>query len=60
MLPLAHHVAVEILGREFSPHTPLEHACVFLVLGFVLATSAYGTWTLARRALPSRRFQARA
>jgi uncharacterized membrane protein len=60
MLPLAHHVAVEILGREFSPRTPLEHACVFAVLGFVLVTSAYGTLTLARKALQLRQVRARA
>jgi hypothetical protein len=53
-------MAVEILGREFSPRTPLEHLCVFVVLGFVLATSAYGTWSLGRRALQFRRVQARA
>jgi hypothetical protein len=60
MLPLAHHVAVEILGREFSPQTPLEHICVFAVLGFVLATSAYGSWTLARKALQSRQVRTQA
>lgn len=49
MFPLAHHVAVEIMGREFSPTTPLEHVCVFGALGFLLATSAYGTWMLAAR-----------
>ena len=60
MLPLAHHMAVEILGREFSPQTPLEHACVFLVLGFVFATSTYGTWTLLRKLTQLRHVRAHA
>jgi hypothetical protein len=51
MLVFAHHVAVELFGREFSPRTPLEHVCAFGVVGLVLATSAYGTWTLAAKAL---------
>ena len=49
MLVFAHHVAVELFGREFSPQTPLEHACAFGVVGLILATSAYGTWTLAAK-----------
>jgi len=51
MLVFAHHVAVELFGREFSPQTPLEHACAFGVVGLILATSAYGTWTLAAKLL---------
>ncbi len=50
MIVFAHHVAVELLGREFSPRTPLEHAFTFAVVGFVLATSLYGTVTIARKA----------
>ena len=46
MFLFAHHMAVELLGREFSPHGVVEHVCMFAALGFVLATSAYGTWTL--------------
>jgi hypothetical protein len=49
MLVFAHHVAVELFGREFSPHTPLEHVCAFGAVGLILATSAYGTWTLAAK-----------
>ena len=47
MFLLAHHMAVEILGREFSPHTPLEHAVAFGAIGTVLGLSIYGAWTLA-------------
>ncbi|HEX8203263.1 MAG TPA: hypothetical protein VF590_22495 [Isosphaeraceae bacterium] len=50
MLVFAHHMAVELFGREFSPQTPLEHACAFGVVGLILATSAYGTWMLAAKA----------
>jgi hypothetical protein len=49
MLVFAHHVAVELFGREFSPQTPLEHVCAFGAVGLILATSAYGTWTLAAK-----------
>jgi hypothetical protein len=49
MLVFAHHMAVELFGREFSPHTTLEHVCAFGVVGLILATSAYGTWTLAAK-----------
>jgi len=53
MLVFAHHMAVELLGREFSPHGVVEHICVFAALGLVLGTSAYGTWVLATKALDS-------
>src|SRR5262249_4565468 len=49
MLFFAHHMGVEIFGREFSPQGPVQHLLVFLVLGFIAATSAYGTWCLAAR-----------
>ncbi len=49
MFFFAHHMAVELLGREFSPHGPIEHICTFLVIGFLLATSAFGTWTLFQK-----------
>ncbi len=49
----AHHMAVEILGREFSPHTAFEHVCTFAAISFFLATSAYGSWTLFQKARQS-------
>ncbi len=49
MLIFAHHVAVELFGREYSPQTPLEHVCAFTVVTLILATSAYGTWTIASK-----------
>jgi hypothetical protein len=51
MIVFAHHMAVELLGREFSPHGVLEHVCVFAALGLIAATSAYGTWALAMKFL---------
>jgi len=50
MLVFAHHMAVELLGREFSPHGTVEHVCVFAALALVFGTSAYGTWVLATKA----------
>jgi hypothetical protein len=55
MLVFAHHMAVELLGREFSPHGVVEHICVFTALALVAGTSAYGTWVLATKALASAR-----
>lgn len=52
---LAHHVAVELFGREYSPQTVLDHICAFTVVGLILATSAYGTWTLAAKLVEGRR-----
>jgi hypothetical protein len=49
MYLLAHHVGVELLGREFSPQGVVQHVCVFAALGLILATSAYGTAVLATR-----------
>ena len=49
MFMFAHHVGVELLGREFSPHGVIQHVCVFAALGLILATSAYGTAVLATR-----------
>jgi hypothetical protein len=49
MLLFAHHMAVELFGREFSPHGTFEHVCAFGVIGFLFATSAYGTWTLTTK-----------
>jgi hypothetical protein len=58
MFVFAHHMAVELFGREFSPHGVFEHVCAFGVIGLLFATSAYGTWTLAAKLLnrlPERR-----
>ncbi len=55
MILFAHHVAVEILGREYSPNTVFEHVCLFGLVGLLLSTSAYGTWTLASKLIGSRR-----
>jgi hypothetical protein len=49
MFVFAHHMAVELFGREFSPQGVFEHVCAFVVIGFLFATSAYGTWTLATK-----------
>jgi hypothetical protein len=46
MFLFAHHMAVELFGREYSPRTPLEHALAFGTVGLVLALAAYGAWTL--------------
>jgi hypothetical protein len=42
----AHHVAVELFGREYAPRTPLEHVCAFGATGLVLALAVYGAWSL--------------
>jgi hypothetical protein len=44
----AHHIAVEIFGREFSPETPLEHVMVFGLTGVVFALAVYGLYAGAR------------
>lgn len=54
---LAHHVAVELLGREYSPTTVFEHVCLFAITALILATSAYGTWTIARKLIAARRIK---
>jgi hypothetical protein len=56
----AHHMAVELLGREFSPQGTVQHVCVFAALAFVVGTSAYGTWVLAMKFLDSARARRRA
>ena len=60
MLLFAHHMAVEFLGREFSPHGVVQHICVFAAMAFVVGTSAYGTWVLATKGLDSARAGRRA
>lgn len=49
MFLFAHHVAVELFGREFSPHTPLEHVCAFAVVGTILGLAAYGACVLSAK-----------
>jgi hypothetical protein len=49
MILFAHHVGVELLGREFSPHGVVQHVCVFAALGLLFGTSAYGSWTLYQK-----------
>jgi hypothetical protein len=51
MIPFAHHMAVELLGREFSPQGVAQHVCVFAALALIVGTSAYGTWVLASKVL---------
>jgi hypothetical protein len=50
MFMFAHHLAVELFGREFSPQGTLQHVCVFAAVALVFGTSAYGTWMLAVKA----------
>ncbi|MDB5352085.1 MAG: hypothetical protein JWN86_3332 [Planctomycetota bacterium] len=52
---IAHHVAVELFGREFSPRTPFEHICTFAVVGLVFALAGYGAWTLAAKSMTRNR-----
>ena len=59
MTLLAHHVAVEVLGREYSPTTVFEHVCLLGLLGLLLTTSAYGSWTLASKLSRSSRRERR-
>jgi hypothetical protein len=50
-MPLfAHHMAVEILGQEFSPHGVFQHVCVFAAFSLIATTSAIGAWVLASKA----------
>ncbi|MHC5540583.1 hypothetical protein ACYOEI_20370 [Singulisphaera rosea] len=51
MLLFAHHMGVELFGREYSPQTTFEHICVFAVLALLMTTSAVGTWTIASKLL---------
>ena len=55
----AHHMAVELFGREFSPHGPIQHVCAFGAISLVLALSAYGAWTLAVKAIEGHRSRRR-
>ena len=44
----AHHIGVEIMGREFSPETPMEHFAVFSIGGVLLALLVYGAYAALR------------
>jgi hypothetical protein len=55
MLLFAHHMGIELLGREFSPEGVVQHVCVFATLALLAGTSAYGTWTLASKILETAR-----
>jgi len=59
MLLFAHHMAVEIFGREFAPRTPLEHFLAFFAVGTVLALACYGAWTLAAKVVAHTRTRSR-
>ena len=54
---LAHHIGIEVLGREYSPQTVFEHVCLFTITAFILGTSAYGTWTIARKLMAARKLK---
>ncbi len=45
---LAHHIGIEILGREFSPETPMEHVMVFGIGLVFLVLMGYGAYALVR------------
>jgi hypothetical protein len=51
MMLFAHHMAVELFGREFSPQGPVQHVCVFIALALIVGTSAYGTLVLATKTM---------
>jgi hypothetical protein len=48
MALFAHHIAVEIFGKEYSPQTPMEHALVFGGTGLVVALVLYGAYAAVR------------
>jgi hypothetical protein len=51
MILFAHHVGVELFGREYSPVTVFDHVCAFTVVSLILVTSAVGAWTIASKAV---------
>jgi hypothetical protein len=55
MVLWAHHVAVEVFGREYSPETPLEHVMAFGVTGLLVGLMAYGAYAGLRDLLRWRR-----
>jgi hypothetical protein len=44
----AHHVGVEVMGREFAPETTGEHLLFFGVTLVVVALMAYGAYAMVR------------
>jgi hypothetical protein len=51
----AHHLAVELYGKEYSPETPMEHVVVFGVTGLALGLMIYGACAVVRDLLRWRR-----
>ena len=56
----AHHVAVELFGREFSPRTPLEHICTSRPWAASSPWPVMAAWTLATKAMARTRGKVRA
>jgi hypothetical protein len=48
MVLFGHHMGVEILGREFAPEGPVEHAVVFGLTAVFLSLMAYGAFAAVR------------
>jgi hypothetical protein len=44
----AHHVGVELFGREFAPETPAEHVMAFAIVACVVALTVYGAFAAVR------------
>ena len=55
MFLFAHHMAVELFGREFSPARDPPARLRLRRDRAVVGTSAYGTWTLAAKVWNARR-----
>jgi hypothetical protein len=49
MILFAHHVGVELFGREYSPVTVFDHVCAITVVSLILVTSVVGTWTIGSK-----------
>ncbi|MFN4260580.1 MAG: hypothetical protein ACK4RK_14895 [Gemmataceae bacterium] len=45
---LAHHVGIELFGREFAPETPMEHVIAFSIGGLIVALMVYGGYAAVR------------
>lgn len=45
---LAHHVGVELFGKEFAPQTPMEHALALAITIVVLGLMGYGAYAAIR------------
>jgi hypothetical protein len=48
MYLFAHHIGVELFGKEFAPETPLEHVCAFAIMTVVLGLMSYGAYAAIR------------